>query len=146
MGRIRPSIRVLAAVIALVGFGMAAPMTAAHDSCTHGKVTFYEDAGLNGDHITFCFDDSDLFNNPHTQPGTCNALVVINDSWNDCVSSFSIDVLASGHCLQLYNSQNFANVIGPEYWGPGAVGGYNITGAWNDALTSFRFGTTSATC
>lgn len=139
-------IGLLVAIAGLLGGTFAAPVAQAHKSCSHGWVRFYEDANLAGDSIAFCADDPGLENNTHTPAGLCNGPVIITDSWNNCISSFTIIDLDPGHCFQMYNNNNYTSTIGPRYWGQLTNASYNLTGLWNDSVSSFRFGTTDATC
>lgn len=102
------------------------------------------DSGGENDNYWKCSSDSNLsVNDDHTLPGQCAALIM-SDTWNDCVSSYTVYV-PSGQKFCLYADDIYRN-LKTSHTGP--IGGYryDVGAGWNDQLTSFRWVSSTSSC
>jgi hypothetical protein len=73
---------------------------------------------------------------PHTLPGLCKANYKIGDNWNDCISSYWVNLPSSLWVLCLYQDVQYGGLYLVQH-GP-YVGRANLnTEVWKDSLSSY---------
>lgn len=117
------------------------------------EVRLYENASGDtsdgNDVLVWCSDQSNLANVNHTLAGNCNNGNFGTTTWNDCISSFNVEVQAHGRFCAYwgsgYGASVIAQVVNPtsgSLWS----GRTNFAPLNRDALSSFRWIADTASC
>ncbi len=79
----------------------------------------------------------------HPIPSFCAGAVLFNDTWDECVSSFSVSV-PSGQRFCAYRNSSYGGTVFINR--TSGIGRTNLTGSANDAISSFRWISSSSSC